>query len=75
MTCCPTVLAVRTAELSLRSSNNAYFLPLIYFCPENKIQVMSAVPGSAILGSYRRIYDKTSIQRIVIDRGPEKHLP
>jgi hypothetical protein len=53
------VLVVRTAELSLRSSNNAYFLPLIFFCPENKIQVMSAVPGSEILGSYRRIYDKT----------------
>jgi hypothetical protein len=27
---CPTVLAVHTARLSLRSSNNAYFLPLIF---------------------------------------------
>jgi hypothetical protein len=68
---CPTVLAVRTAKLSLRSSNNAYFLPLIYLCPGKKIQVMSAVPGIELLGPYRRIYDRTAIQRITIDCGPE----
>jgi hypothetical protein len=47
---CPAVLAVRTARLSLRSSNNAYFLPLIYFCPGIEIQVMSVVPGIELLG-------------------------
>jgi hypothetical protein len=71
---CPAVLAVRTARLSLRSSNNAHFLPLIYFCPGKEIQVMSVVPGIELFGPYRRIYDKTSIQRITIDAGPENVL-
>jgi hypothetical protein len=71
---CPSVPAVRTAEGSLRSSNNAYFLRLIYFCPGKKIKVTSAVPGTELLGPHRRINDKTFIQRIRIDRGPENIL-
>jgi hypothetical protein len=56
--CCPSFPAVRTAKGVLRSQNNVYFLPLIYFCPGNKIMVISAAPGSKILGPYRRVYDK-----------------
>jgi hypothetical protein len=70
----PAVLPVRTARLSLRSSNNAYILPLIYFCPGKEIQVMSVVPGIELLGPYRRIYDNVFIQRIMIDAGPEDVL-
>jgi hypothetical protein len=65
---------VLSAKLSLRSSNNAYFLPLIYFCPGKEIQVMSAVPGIELLGPYRRIYDKSFIHRITIDCGPQNVL-
>jgi hypothetical protein len=70
---CTAVLAVRTARLSLRTSN-AYFLPPIYFCPGKEIQVMSVVPGIELLGPYRRIYDKPFTQRITIDAGPENVL-
>jgi hypothetical protein len=71
---CPTISAIRTAQGALRSSNNAYFLRLIYFCPGKKIKVISAVPGIELLGPYRRINDKSFIQRIAIDCGPENIL-
>jgi hypothetical protein len=35
---------------------------------------MRAVPGSEISGLHRRIYDKTFIQQITIDRSPENIL-
>ena len=35
---------------------------------------MSVVPGIELLGPYRRIYNKTFVQRITIDAGPENVL-
>jgi hypothetical protein len=74
---CPMVPKVSTAEVFHGSSNNAFFLRLNYLCPGEKKEVISAVPGSEIVGPYRRIYDKMFIQRITINRGPKNilHMP
>jgi hypothetical protein len=71
---CPTVPKVRTAEVFHGSLNNAFFLRLNYLCPGIKIEVISAVPGSEIVGPFRRIYDKMFIQQITIDCGPKNIL-
>jgi hypothetical protein len=63
--------AVRTFKSLAPVSNNPYFLLMNFFRPENKIEVITAVPGSEILGPNLRTYDKNYSQRYISHGGPK----